>query len=74
MTYKPRRDYRFEYLWDAIKFIEERQCNNCVFKSDRPEYPMCFEIEAQLIEEKPVDEIDDLGDDGIVCRLFINES
>jgi hypothetical protein len=70
MTYIPRRDYRFEYLTEAASFIEERQCETCAFKSDRPEYPMCFEIEAVLWDEKPIVEWDDLGDQGLHCTKY----
>lgn len=70
MTYTPRRDQRFHYIWDVMKFVEERQCMSCAFKSDRPDYPMCGEIELELIEEKPVEALDDLGDDGVVCTKY----
>ena len=73
MTFFPRRDYRFEYLTDVMSFIE-RQCATCAFKSDRPDYPMCFEIEAELFEEKPVEAFDDHGDDGIVCTKYREET
>lgn len=71
--YVPRRDYRFEYLWEAMSFIEERQCNSCAFKSDRPEYPMCFEIESRFIAEEPVVEVEDLDDEGLVCKVYRND-
>ena len=71
MKYTPGRDHRFEYLWDVMSFVEENQCKGCGFKSDRPEYPMCFEVEAALIaEDGPVQALDDIGDNGVVCTLF----
>lgn len=73
MSYKAHRDHRFEYVWEVMSFIEERQCNSCGFKSDRPDYPMCFEIEAELIEEEPVPALDDRGDDGVVCTKYRDE-
>lgn len=73
MTYKATRDHRFEYVWDVMQFIEERQCETCAFKSDRDDYPMCFEIEAELISEEPVASLDDRGDDGVVCTRYRND-
>lgn len=71
--YTARRDYRFEYVWDLMKFIEDEQCHDCAFKSDRDEYPMCFEIEAELISEQPVPALDDKGDDGVYCTRYRND-
>ena len=73
MTYIPRRDSRFEYIWEAMTFVEDRQCSTCAFKSDRDEYPICFEIEAVLIDEQPVVEWEDRGDLGLVCHKYRNE-
>lgn len=76
--YEPYRDYRFEYIWDVINFIEENQCRNCVFSklvtdpgSHANEYPMCWAIEAEIMAENgPVAALDDHGDDGVVCRDY----
>lgn len=69
--YRPRRDHRFEYLTDVMSFVERNQCNGCGFKSDRPDYPMCFEVEGELFAENgPVAALDDRGNDGVVCVLF----
>lgn len=73
MSYRARRDYRFEYVWDVMEFIEENQCGTCAFKSDRPDYPMCFEIEGELISEEPVPALDDRGDEGVVCTRYRND-
>lgn len=73
MNYQPSRDHRFEYLWEVMSFIEERQCNTCRFKSDREDYSMCFEIEADLLDEGPVEALDDRGDDGVVCTKYATE-
>lgn len=75
MSYKPHRDHRFEYATDAINFIEERQCATCVFKEDEEEYPMCYEFSGEILLEHTVEEIDDLGDEGLICRKYeaINE-
>lgn len=71
MKYTPGRDYRFEYLWDVMSFVENYQCNTCAFKSDRPDYPMCFEVEADLIAENgPVEALDDLGEHGVECVRY----
>ena len=70
--YIPRRDYRFEYIWDAIKFVEEYQCVTCRFRKDADsEFPMCFEVEAAIMaEDGPVEALDDLGDSGVVCVKY----
>lgn len=67
--YKPRRDYRFEYVTDAINFIEEQQCGTCVFREEG-EFPMCLEISGQIILEKPVPEIEDMDGQGIWCQKY----
>lgn len=68
--YRPVRDYRFEYLMDAINFVEENQCKGCAFRKDG-EYPMCSAVESRIIAESgPVQALDDLGDEGIVCVEF----
>ncbi len=69
MTYQPKRDQRFHYVADVIVFIEERQCIDCVF-SENPEEPMCTEIVVDLFLEKPVEALDDRGDDGVVCTKY----
>jgi hypothetical protein len=77
--YKPGRDGRFYYLWEVANFIEENQCKGCAFsKLQDPdeshehakEYPMCYTVEGKLIAEEPVEELDDRGNDGIVCNVF----
>lgn len=69
--YKPRRDDRFEYVTDAINFIEEEQCGTCVFREEG-EFPMCLEISGNLIIEEPVEEISDLGSAGLFCTKYRN--
>lgn len=66
MTYIPRRDYRFEYVFEAMKHVEERDCKDCIFAVPG-EYPMCLPISSMFLTEEPVEEIDDLGDDGLRC-------
>lgn len=77
--YEPKRDSRFEYIWDAMHFVEEMQCKGCAFsklqdESQDPEhaseYPMCYKIEAKFLLEEPVIELDDVGTHGVVCTLF----
>lgn len=74
MKYTPGRDYRFEYVTDVVTFVETYQCHDCAFKSDRPDYPMCFEVEGQLLVQDsdfaPVEELDDRGSDGVVCVRY----
>lgn len=81
LTYTPRRDGRFEYIWEAMTFIEDRQCGTCIFSKlyDRgedpkhaAEYPMCYEIEGLFILEEPMHDIDDHGDEGISCNRYQN--
>jgi hypothetical protein len=31
---------------------------------------MCYTVEGKLIAEEPVEELDDRGNDGIVCNVF----
>jgi hypothetical protein len=69
--YRAHRDYRFEYVTDAIDYLEERQCSACVFREEG-EYPMCLEISGNLIIEEPVEEISDLGRDGLFCTKYRN--
>lgn len=77
--YKPRRDERFEYIWEAMRFIEDSQCKTCAFskKAQDPDnephssqYPMCYEIEAVLLQERPVEELEDAGLQGIICTKY----
>lgn len=76
MAYKPRRDYRFEYIWDAIAWVEDNQCRSCIHRkseqshSFNDEYPMCHEVEADFVEEKPVQAVEDLGDEGLLCTRY----
>lgn len=69
--YTPHRDERFEYVFEAMSHVEEKQCETCVFRrTDDPDYPMCFEISGQFILELPVEEINDLGSDGLACTKY----
>lgn len=69
--YKPHRDGRFHYIHEAIHFVEEMQCKGCGFKeTDDPDMPMCLEVSGKFIMEEPVEEIDDLGNDGIRCTKY----
>ena len=71
--YRPHRDERFYYVWEAMHHLEENQCNTCVFKNTGdPDYPMCLPISGQFILEEPVEEINDLGSDGLVCTKYRN--
>lgn len=75
MVYTAHRDYRFEYVMEAMNHVEVSQCFECKFrKDDNDEYPMCYEIEAPFMLEEPVEEIDDLGDKGLLCKKFQPES
>lgn len=75
--YKPARSSRFEYLWDAMSFVEDNQCWSCQFKKDiadfgdhAKEYPMCPEIEEKFFAEESIPEIVDHDAAGIVCNKY----
>lgn len=71
--YKPRRDYRFEYVYEAMTFIEDRQCVTCVFNVGG-DYPMCFEVSEWFLRAdedfEPIPDVDDRGDEGVVCTRY----
>lgn len=75
--YKPTRSKNFEYIWDLMSFIEDNQCRNCAFSklatennSHADEYPMCYEIEAEIITEEPVAALDEQPDGSVVCTKY----
>lgn len=79
MNYKPHRDSRFEYVWEAISFVEENQCRTCIHsklfepdtdKDHAEDFPMCWEIEGEFISEEPIQDVMDYGKDGIWCRRW----
>lgn len=67
--YVPKRDQRFEYVTDAMNWVEKTQCNTCVFREEG-EYPMCLPVATKITLEKPVEEIDDQGDNGLLCLKY----
>lgn len=69
MTYIPRRDYRFEYIWEAMSYLEDHQCSTCKF-AEPGEYPMCIEVASFFLAEEPVEAVDDNDDEGIECRKY----
>ena len=78
MMYKPHRDERYEYLSDLMEFIESNQCHQCLFSktvSDPSaaalEFPMCEEVEGELLSEASLDFLDDRGNDGVVCMKYV---
>jgi hypothetical protein len=71
--YKAHRDYRFEYAHDVVHFIEEEQCFDCVFKNSDKDDMMCDEIAIGLILEEPLADLDDRGNDGVVCTKYRND-
>jgi len=73
-VYKPSRDYRFYYAHEALQFVEEMQCKACGYKeTDDPNMPMCLEISSKFMLEEPIEEVDDMGDDGLVCTKYKHE-
>lgn len=69
--YTPHRDYRFEYIWEAMAFVEKRQCLTCVKRDDDPNYPMCSDVaEFFFAEIVAIPMVDDRGDEGIVCTIY----
>ena len=71
--YRPHRDYRFEYVAEAIAFVEMYQCRDCVFREDDGEFPMCLEFQGPLLLEQVNPEIVDEGEKGIRCTRFSPE-
>lgn len=79
--YEPGRKDGYEYLWDLMNDIEEKQCRTCAFSKlvtegadnqHADEYPMCWEIEGEMsMEDGPVEALD-LTDDGVVCSQYRN--
>lgn len=67
VAYKPRRDYRFEYVAEAIEFVETYQCFSCVHREEDSEFPMCVEFSTGLLLEQTNPEIIDQGELGIRC-------
>jgi len=70
MTYTAHRNHRFQYAHEVIEFIEAGQCFDCVFRNDDPEMPMFHEIAGSIVTEMPVEELEDVGNDGIVCTKY----
>jgi hypothetical protein len=82
MTYTPRRTAEFEYVWELISHIEHNQCFDCAFSKPvvdpdsephSSEYPMCYEIEAAIIAEEPLEALDEAPDGVVVCSLYKNK-
>ena len=67
MSYTPHRDYRWEYISDMLNWMEENQCFNCIFR-ETGEVIMCMEFQGQAFLEEPMEEWDDLGDEGVACN------
>jgi hypothetical protein len=66
----------FPYAEDLINYVEYNQCVTCAFSKlvDDPnnEFPMCHEIEAQILLESPVEALDKTPDGGVVCTAYKN--
>lgn len=70
--YYPKRDSRFEYVWEALTHIENRFCSKGCRKAvgATEEFPgMGCPIIENIMIEQPVVEIDDLGKDGLFCTV-----
>lgn len=68
--YYPKRDSRFEYVFEAMSHIEERFCSRGCTKAEAAtdEFPgMGCPVMDKIMLEEPVVEIDDLGKDGLFC-------
>lgn len=71
-VYNPHRDYRFEYVHEALDFIEENFCRKGCAHATDGEYPSIgcpFEVDNLLIMER-VEVIRDAGNDGLICTGF----
>lgn len=64
--------------WETIYVIEETQCPTCRFRKDETvdgqhavDYPMCYEIEAELVLEKDLPEgLDEDEFGAVVCTKY----
>lgn len=78
MAYTPGRKDGYEYLWDLISDIEKKQCVTCRFRKNpdddgqhATEYPVCYEVEAEIIAENgPVGALDLTPEHGVVCTKY----
>lgn len=68
----------YQYLWDMITDIEQNQCVTCRFRKNpddegqhAQEYPMCFEVEGEIIvEDSPVEALDKDDSGDVVCTKY----
>lgn len=70
MMYKPHRDERFEYVYEAMEHIEARQCVSCARREPDGDYFMCGPVSASFLLEMPIAEVEDLGDKGLRCTAY----
>lgn len=78
--YKPSRSARHYYMWDLMHEIEENQCRTCIHSKLQggydqefaEEYPMCGQVEGEIITEAPVECLDELPDGMVVCTAYRN--
>lgn len=58
-------------------YLEETQCKTCKLRKTLvdpdEEFPMCYKIEGGFLLEEPIAEIEDVGDEGLVCTLRESE-
>lgn len=73
MTYIPRRDYRFEYMTEAMTNIEENSCSlGCVHAEMDNEYlSITCPVMNKIWDEKPIEEFEDAGDEGLFCKVRV---
>jgi hypothetical protein len=70
-AYIPRRDHRFEYIYEAMQYVEQKQCKNCIKRDDDPNYPMCSDVaEFFFAEIVSIPMVEDHGEYGIFCNIF----
>ncbi len=78
--YEPGRKDGYEYIWELMNDIEEKQCRTCAFsklvtdkgnEAHAEEYPMCYEVEGEIVSENgPVKALDKTPDRGVVCTSY----
>lgn len=68
--YNPHRSLAYEYAFDAIEDVESNQCVSCKFADTMPDSIMCWEAQGNIMFEKPVEFMDELANERVVCRRY----
>jgi len=73
----PVKVRRYEYLWELMGELEQT-CETCRFRKSVREfndhavdYPMCLEVESEILhEDKPVEVLDEDEHGMVVCTKY----